>query len=303
MENIRIYKYIHKNCISGIFSKLLCQHDNYMTQFQVVTLLKRDENHISLGMNSFLNDIFEKKISIKTIKGSQKGAINGILQFLKLFCLGIDKVQIIKQSKCFLKYNLDDLLKKIINGQKNKIINNKYINNQNNNIIIGKKNNKENLNEELNLVEQTNNNAGRYYEMYRIFSNKEYGLGKMIAEFIQNFKNEYKFIKEKNIDKNKIDTKEAMMKLINIFEQSIETLNKTFNFDEENFISNKLTFFSDSSEQFILNKIYPTIYSIYNVKYMEENNLYLTKKKDILNKFTNDEIIDKIGSKKKIFRK
>ena len=142
-------------------------------------------------------------------------------------------------------------------------------------------------------------NAGRYYEMYRIFSNKEYGLGKMIAEFIQNFKNEYKFIKEKNIDKNKIDTKEAMMKLINIFEQSIETLNKTFNFDEENFISNKLTFFSDSSEQFILNKIYPTIYSIYNVKYMEENNLYLTKKKDILNKFTNDEIIDKIGIKKK----
>ena len=32
---------------------------------------------------------------------------------------------------------------------------------------------------------------------------------------------------------------------------------------------------------------------------MEENNLYLAKKKDILNKFTNDEIIDKIGIKKK----
>ena len=91
-----------------------------------------------------------------------------------------------------------------------------------------------------------------------------------------------------------------MMKIINIFEISINTLNSTFNFDEENTKSNNTTFFANASEQFILNKIYPELYNIYNMKYKKENEKYLMKKKEILEKLTIDEICQKIGITQKL---
>ena len=140
------------------------------------------------------------------------------------------------------------------------------------------KNNKNLIFDET-LVEKTNDSASRYYEMYKIFSKKEYGLGKTISEFIDSFKKEYKLDNKNKVEDEqkyaKINTKNVMMKIINIFEISINTLNSTFNFDEENTKSNNTTFFANASEQFILNKIYPELYNIYNIKYKKENEKYL----------------------------
>ena len=301
-DNIRVYEYQSKNCLHNLISKI-CKSDKNINKLQVLSILKRDENNFDTGINYLLNDTYERKISIKTIKGNPLNSIKIIVKFLRNFCVHIEKIKIIKQSKCFLRYNLESDLKNVISIHKNRIYKGQP------SMIKKELNNKNNINKNLitdeTLVEKTNDSASRYYEMYKIFSKKEYGLGKTISEFIDNFKKEYK-LDNKNkelIEKKyiKIDTKTVMMKIINIFEISINTLNSTFNFDENNISkSNNTTFFANASEQFILNKIYPELYNIYNIKYKNENDLYLSKKKEIAEKLTIDEICKKIGIKQKL---
>ena len=205
-DNVRVYEYHSNNCICNLFSKLICcKHKNSNLQFQAMTVLKRDENNFNSGINSFLNDIYERKISIKTIKGNEKSAIKAIVKFLKSYCLNLEKVKIIKQSKCFLKYNLDQTLKKIINTQKNK----KYklysalsTSEEPENSLHKKRNSSNSLIADS-LVEKTNDSASKYYEIYKVFSKKEYGLGKTIWEFIENFKKEYNYSdRDENINVN-----------------------------------------------------------------------------------------------------
>ena len=215
----------------------------------------------------------------------------------------MEKIKVIKQSKCFLRYNLESELKNIISIHKNRIY-------KGNNSLIKKNSNDKIRSNSIDepLVEKTNDSANRYYELYKVFSKKEYGLGKTVSEFIDNFKMDYKLDKNENnkIDEekfSKIDTRTVMMKVINIFEISINTLNSTFNFNEKNTKSNNIyntTFFANGSEQFILNKIYPELYNIYNIKYKKDNEKYLSKQKEINEKLTIDEIIKKIGLKQKL---
>ena len=296
-DNIRVYEYKTKNCLNNLINKI-CKNKNNINRLQVLSILKRDENNFNTGINSLLNDTYERKISIKTIKGNPQDSIKIIVKFLRNFCINVEKIKIIKQSKCFLRYNLETDLKNVISVHKNRI----YKGQKN---LDDKNKNNKNLIKDETLVEKTNDNAGRYYEMYKIFSKKEYGLGKTISEFIDNFKKEYKLENNKdNIiaeDKyKKINTKNIMEKIINIFEISINTLNSTFNFDEENQKENNTTFFSNASEQFILNKIYPELYNIYNLKYKAENEKYLLKKKEITETLSIDEICKKIGIKQKL---
>ena len=308
-DNLRVYEYHNKNCINNLFYKLICKNNNSLNQFQVLTILKKEENNINRGINSSLNDLYERKISIKTIKGNKKNSIKAIIQFLKNLCLKIDKIQIIKQSKCFLKYNLDENLKSIINNKKSKLFSS-VSNKEENENDLNKNISTNKLIDDITLVEKTNNDAKRYYEIYKIFSEKNNGLGKQISKFIENFKKEYilldfknnkNFInKNNNININDIDTKSAMMKIINIFEISINSLNSTFNFDNENSVGNNSSFFANAAENFILNKIYPVLYNIYDLKYKEENNIYLKKKKEINNLLSIEEICDKIGIKEKL---
>lgn len=270
-------------------------------QFIVYTNLKRDENNFDTGINSFLSDTYERKINIRTVKGDKESLIKALILILKNYCLSIDKIQIIKQSKYFLKYKLDETLKKIINEQKDKIYS-KYCSsisiNDGNEQILHRRVSPKVI--ENTLVEKTNNNAVRYYEMYKVFSKNEYGLGKTISEFVEKFKNEYKIENVEKINENDIDTKSAMMKIVNIFEVSTNILNSTFNNNEENSIENDASFFADASENFILNKIYPVLYNIYDKKYRKDNDVYLQKKKEINIKLSIDEIFDKLDIKKKL---
>ena len=299
MDNIRVYEYHSKNCINNFFSNIFCKNKKPKAQFQVISILKRDENNFNMGINTFLNDTYERKISIKTIRGNQKYVIETILKFLKNYCLKVEKIQIIKQSKCFLKYNLDETLKNIINNEKRKKyrlyskINNKKEEQDNNSISFLDDNN---------LLVKTNDNASKYYNFYKIFSNKEYGLGKTISEFVENFKKEYTFTDEENINVDEIDTKKAMMRIINICEESTNTLNSTFNYIDKN-KKDKPSVLSKASEQFILTKIYPILYNIYNLKYKKDNELYLKKKKEINSKLKIKEICEQIGIKAKFIGK
>ena len=299
-DNIRVYEYRSKNCISNLFSKISCKNKN-KNQFIVYTNLKRDENNFDTGINSFLSDIYERKITIKTVKGNKESAIKALIQILKNYCLNIDKIQLIKQSKCFLKYNLDETFKKIINEQKSKIYNklcSSISNKDGNEKILNRRVNQKII--ENTLVEKTNNNAVRYYEMYKVFSKNEYELGKTISEFVEKFKNEYKMENIEKINENDIDAKSAMMKIVNILEVSTNILNSTFNNNEEISIENDASFFADASENFILNKIYPILYNIYDMKYKKDNDVYLQKKKEINSKMSIDEIFAKMEIKQNL---
>jgi hypothetical protein len=298
-DNIRVYEYYNKNCLHNFFSKI-CKDKNSSNKLQVISLLKRDENNFDTGINSILNDAYERKISIKTIKGNPQTSMKIIVKFLRNFSINAEKIKVIKQSKCFLRYNLESDLKNVISIHKTRIYKgHPSITKKDNNDKL--RVNKNNIIDET-LVEKTNDDASRYYEMYKVFSKKEYGLGKTISEFIDNFKKEYKFddknLKDNNF--NKIDTRNIMMKIVNIFENSINTLNSTFNIKENNIKSNNTTFYANAAEQFILNKIYPELYNIYNIKYKNDNELYLQKKKEINENLTIDEICKKIGIKQKL---
>ena len=119
-DNIRVYEYQSKNCLHNLISKI-CKSDKNINKLQVLSILKRDENNFDTGINYLLNDTYERKISIKTIKGNPLNSIKIIVKFLRNFCVHIEKIKIIKQSKCFLRYNLESDLKNVISIHKNRI--------------------------------------------------------------------------------------------------------------------------------------------------------------------------------------
>ena len=285
-ENINIYEYNPKNFIEKTVYCLSNRRAFIKNMFQVVVLLKKDDNNFSSGLNYFLNDTYERKIQIKTIRGREKNVINFIIKFLKLFSSSINKIKIIKQSKIFYKYNLEQTLNEQIKTRKNLLL--KSIN-------IPKKK-LQNPPEEETLVEKSNKKANQFYEIYKILSNKEYELGKSINEYIEKFRTKYNeissFDKEENI--NNINTKSIMIGIIKMIESSTNTLNCNFNSINSIYDS---TFFSTATEQFIFNKIYHLLYNIYDKKYKKVNDEYLLIKKDINENLSPKDIISKVGVK------
>ena len=118
-ENLNIFEYHPKNCCENL--KFICKRKFVRNQFQVLTILKSNENNFSTGINTFLNDINERKLSIKAIKGYEQSIIQFIIDFLQKFSVSMNKIKIIKQSKCLLKYKIEENLLSIINNRKNEI--------------------------------------------------------------------------------------------------------------------------------------------------------------------------------------
>ena len=257
-----------------------------------MSILKNDENNFTKGVNTFLNDINERKISIKSIKGKEKNIIQFFIKFLSKFCLSINKIKIIKQSKCLLKYNIEESIQKIIQNKKNEII--KSMNLPRDILFNSENFNYRKLLDDETYVEKTNSQAKKFYELYKILSKGEYELGKSIKLFIEQFKKKYQSMTITQI--NTMDTKNIMMEVVKILELCTNTLNSSYNNYENN---NDITYFSLASEQFLFNKIYYIIYDIYDKKYQKLNKDFLLIQKEINEKLNTHEILQKIGVKKK----
>ena len=188
-ENINIFEYHPKNCCENI--KFICKKKFIRNQFQILTILKSNENNFNTGINTFLNDINERKISIKAIKGNEQSIIQFIIDFLQKFSVSMNKIKIIKQSKCLLKYKIEENLLSIINNRKNEIY--KKSNIPNDLLNTSRNSNYQKLLNDETYVEKTNYQASKYYELYRILSKEDYELGKLINNFIDNFKKKYNF--------------------------------------------------------------------------------------------------------------
>ncbi len=288
-ENLNIYQYKPKNCCENF--KYFLKNKYVKNEFQVSVILKNDENNFTTGINSFLNDIYERKISIKSIKGNEQSIIQFLINFLSKFCLSINKFKLIKQSKSLLKYNIEESLQKIIQNKKNEIY--KSIKLPRDILQTSQNSNYQKLIDDETYVEKTNTQANKYYELYRILSKGEYELGKSIKIFIDNFKKKYQSMSLTEI--NNLETKTLMTEVVKIIELCTNTLNSSYNNNQ----NNDITYFSLASEQFLFNKIYYVIYDIYNKKYQNQNNEFLLKQRDINEKLNINELFTKIGVKQK----
>ena len=283
-----IFEYHPKNCcenIKCIFTKKFIRN-----QFQVITILKNNENNFSTGINTFLNDINERKLSIKSIKGNEQNIIQFIINFLQKFAMSMNKIKIIKQSKSLLKYNIEENLRTLINNRKNEIY--KRSNLPNDLFKSSINSSYQKLIDDETYVEKTNYQASKYYELYRILSKSDYELGKALNNFIDNFKKRYQSLTISQI--YNLETRFIMMEIVKIIELCINTLNSTYN----NYQNNDSIYFSLASEQFLFSKIYYIIYDIYDKKYKKQNNDFLLVQKEINEKLSINILFFKIRIKK-----
>ena len=283
-DNINIYEYNTHNVFQQIAYCIFNNKTFTKSVFQVGIVLQRDENNFTNGLNYFLNDNNEKKLSIKTIKGNEKNIITFMLKYLKLIAGSVNKIKIIKQSKVLYKYNLEKVLNDQIQMKKDNLLKN---------INIPKK--KFMFQEEETLVEKSNKKVNRYYEIYKILSNVGYELGKTISDFIENFKEKYKDLKTKKEKTEKINTMEIMADIVKLIEYTTNTLNCNYNKD----INYNTNFYNSATEQFIFNKIYNYLFEIYEYKFRKNNEVFLLVQKDINEKIQIKDIITKINIKKK----
>ena len=288
-ENVNIFEYHPKNCCENL--KYIFKRKFIRNQIQVLTILKTNENNFNTGISSFLNDTSERKLSIKAIKGNEQNLIQFIINFLQKFCISMNKIKVIKQSKCLLKYNIEENLLKIINNRKNEIY--KKSNIPNDLLNTSRNSNYQKLLDDKTYVEKTNYQASKYYELYKILSKNDYELGKTLNNFVEDFKKKYQSLTIYQI--YTIDTKLIMIDIVKTIELSTNTLNSSYN----NYQNNDSVYFSLASEQFLFSKIYYIIYDIYDKKYKKQNNDFLLVQKEINEKLSIKEIIEKIGIKQK----
>ena len=287
-DNINVYEYNPKNIFERLLFCLSNKRAFIKNVFQVITILKKDENNFTSGINYYLNDNYERKICIKTVRGTEKNVINFIIKYLKLLCASINKIKVIKQTKNFYKYNLEQMLNDQIKERKEKLL--KSIN------FPKKKLLKINDDEET-IVEKSNKKANQYYEIYKTLSNTEYDLGKSIMNFIENFRNKCNDITSPESEEKieDINTKQMMAEIVKMIELSTNTLNCNFN----NINNYNSSFFTTASEQFIFNKIYQYLFNVYNKKYKNENEEYLSVKKEINKCMNIKEIVNNVGINEK----
>ena len=290
-DNLRIYEYKPKNCFNYITEIFKTKGKCIYNQFHVYSSLKRDENNFTGGINSVLKDSYERKIAIKSIKGVESNLVNFLIRFLKSFCQNIERIKIIKQSSCFDKYALDNILYEIIIKEKKSKINmkSKLINLKNK---IRHRNYKKIKNEDESYIglnkSVTTTTTMKYFEIFKILSNPGYGLGKKIADFVEEFKKRYN-PPIKNAES--IDTRSIMMKIIKLFEFETSNLNTSFNNKNNEFDTNYIMI---ASEQYIFNKIYFILFNVYCEKYKEQNEEIIKIQKEINDKYKPLEICNKL---------
>jgi hypothetical protein len=220
-----------------------------------------------------------------------------MIQFLKTLCQSVEKIKILKQSSCFYKYNLENELNDIIVKEKESkiIIKNKLFNFKNKKLRYKKlKNDDESMlslnsiNKSLNPPNITTTDSFKFLEIFTILSKNEYGLGKKISEFIEEFKKKYN-MPLKNVEI--IETREIMMKIIKIFEFCTSNLNTSFNNKNSKYNAN---YISLATEQYIFNKIYFILFNIYCEKYKENNKIIVKIQKEINDNLSSIEICNKL---------
>ena len=246
----------------------------------------------------FMQNKYNRLVEIKSLQGfvSENEAL--IINYLKK-CIPFSKsIKIIRFSPGHFS-NIEEELQNeymdLIEKQGNKVKNsnilsiNININNFNKNNNLGLNNSRNNfIDENTNMFQKINKHASTYYEIYKILSQNNYDVGKIMTSFINEFK-----IKNEHIEKNYMRLPEQMKEIIETRNICDDTISNYFNMGKTFRLNDDIAKQSQIAiDNFIFNKLYYQLYELYNRKYEKENEEFLNKVKIIRDNYTIEEIMD-----------
>lgn len=82
---------------------------------------------------------------------------------------------------------------------------------------------------------------------------------------------------------------------INFIEDCSHSFQCYYNMGDKGNNSNKVILSKVAVEKFVFNKIYPTLFELYNDRYRENNELFIKRQQLIREKYTYDKIIEYLG--------
>lgn len=270
---IKRQKNIIKNFCSTIFNK-----KGEASEFQVSI--------------QFMKDKYNRLVEIKSLKGNTYINEITIINYIRKFVRLSKSMKIVRVSQGYFLNLENDLSNDFIEKEKSEKINKNITNNMNSFLNSSQRNliNGSNtyIEENISMLELINKQATSFYEIYKILSQENYSVGKDLAIFINEFK-----IKNENVDKNCNKLPEQMKEIIIMRNKCENTfsnyfnMGQTFKFNEEAQKNSKVAI-----EKFLFNKIYYSLYELYNKKYSQENEKFLAKKKKINKKYKVKEIME-----------
>ena len=245
---IKRQKNIIKNFCSTIFNK-----KGEASEFQVSI--------------QFMKDKYNRLVEIKSLKGNTYINEITIINYIRKFVRLSKSMKIVRVSQGYFLNLENDLSNDFIEKEKSEKINKNITNNMNSFLNSSQRNliNGSNtyIEENISMLELINKQATSFYEIYKILSQENYSVGKDLAIFINEFK-----IKNENVDKNCNKLPEQMKEIIIMRNKCENTfsnyfnMGQTFKFNEEAQKNSKVAI-----EKFLFNKIYYSLYELYNKKY------------------------------------
>ena len=292
---IGIYERQYKSCLKTLLKK--CTNKYTLKQFHITTFL--DKNPTS-------NDRYERRIVIRSVKGKERSMEKKIVLFIKLIIPFVTSVRVLKQSKVFTTYSLNAYISQCMSEQRRNLYRYKSLpynedysvdfhtggnsSSTNNSNTCGNSN-YDPLFSDNTLIEISNSEACKVYDIYKILSRDDYELGKSVGDFLLQFKEKYADV-QTSVAKYK--TKTIMAEIVKVIDECVDTFNTVFNSNSGNNGSNgngcagnigntKVEFIRQACEQFIFNKISFILGDIYKEKHRKDNEAFVSSLQRIRN--------------------
>ena len=251
----------------------------------------------------FMQNKYNRLVEIKSLQGFVSENETLIINYLKK-CIPFSKsIKIIRFSPGHFS-NIEEELQNeymdLIEKQGNKVKNsnilsiNININNFNKNNNLGLNNSRNNfIDENTNMFQKINKHASTYYEIYKILSQNNYDVGKIMTSFINEFK-----IKNEHIEKNYMRLPEQMKEIINTRNICNDTFSNYFNMGKAFRLNDDMAKQSLTAiDNYIFNKLYFQLYELYDRKYQKENEEFFFFFLIINENYSIKEIMDNLGIK------
>ena len=292
---IGIYERQYKSCLKTLLKK--CTNKYTLKQFHITTFL--DKNPTS-------NDRYERRIVIRSVKGKERSMEKKIVLFIKLIIPFVTSVRVLKQSKVFTTYSLNAYISQCMSEQRRNLYRYKSLpynedysvdfhtggnsSSTNSSNTCGNSN-YDPLFSDNTLIEISNSEACKVYDIYKILSRDDYELGKSVGDFLLQFKEKYADV-QTSVAKYK--TKTIMAEIVKVIDECVDTFNTVFNSNSGNNGSNgngcagnigntKVEFIRQACEQFIFNKISFILGDIYKEKHRKDNEAFVSSLQRIRN--------------------
>ena len=294
---ISVYERQYKSCFKTLLKK--CMNKYTMKQFHTT---------IYLDKNPTSNDKYERRVVIRSVKGKERSMEKKIILFIKYIIPFVTSIRVLKQSKTFTTYSLNTYINQCMNEQKRNLYRYKSLpynedysvdfhscNSNSNNNNSNSSSNYDPLISDNTLIEISNSEACKVYDIYKILSRDDYELGKSVSDFIAQFKAKYADVEASVL---KYKTKTIMSEIVKVIDECVDTFNTVFNSNSgsnsgssNNSSSNnsnnmntrcssithtKVEFIRQACEQFIFNKISFILSDIYKAHHKNDNERFIT---------------------------